>query len=95
MRDDLADIRLAEYVFAPHYAAPLAMVATRPAVLRSAASKDASVITQLQAGAAFEALDFAKGFAWGIARGAGRVGYVDQASLAMASDAADGGPAAP
>ena len=35
IRPDLADIRLAEYVFAPHYAAPLPCVVTRAVTLHA------------------------------------------------------------
>ncbi|MHA4875053.1 hypothetical protein, partial [Enterococcus faecium] len=54
VRPDLADIRLAEYVFAPHYAAPLIMTATREVPLRAAPCEDAEVLGMLATGDVFE-----------------------------------------
>lgn len=84
VRRDLADIRLADLVFAPHYASPLPMVVNQPATLRAIADAAAPSIAELPAGSAFEALDFAGGSAWGIAVGLGLVGYVDRGSIAFA-----------
>ncbi len=84
VRGDLADIRLAEYVFAPHYAAPLAMVAAAPADLREGPEETAVVIATLAKGDVFEVLDLAAGRAWGFAPAAGLAGYVDRASLVAA-----------
>lgn len=80
MRRDLADIRLAEYVFAPHYAAPLPMVVTAPTPLRAGPEQEAAIVATLAVGEIFEALDFAHGRAWGV--GAGQPGYVPQEALA-------------
>lgn len=82
MRRDLADIRLAEQVFAPHYAAPLAMRVVARANLRRAAGANSEVIAVLAAGERFEMLDCASGTAWGKAPGAGLAGYVERAVLA-------------
>lgn len=86
MRGDLADIRLAEYVFAPHYAAPLAMVAAGPTALRDGPEETATVIATLAKGDVFEVLELAAGRAWGLAPAAGFAGYVDRASLVPATD---------
>lgn len=85
VRRDLADIRLADVVFAPHYASPLAMVVKQPASLRVGPEAAAQSIADLPAGSAFEALDFAGGSAWGIAVGLGLVGYVDRTAIAFAA----------
>lgn len=84
VRSDLADIRLADLVFAPHYASPLAMIVKQPASLRAGTEPVAPTIAELPVGSAFEALDFAGGSAWGIAVGLGLVGYVDRAAIAFA-----------
>ncbi|MBA4048239.1 MAG: hypothetical protein C0476_06835 [Sphingomonas sp.] len=87
MRPDLADIRLAEYVFAPHYAAPMAMTVTAVAPLRSGPGGDAPMITSLRPGDMFEALEISRGYVWGKASSQGLVGYVAQASLTLNGDA--------
>ncbi|MFA5989388.1 MAG: SH3 domain-containing protein [Sphingomonas sp.] len=76
VRADLADIRLAEFVFAPHYAAALAMRFTRTAELLELPKGDACLLAACQPGDRFDALDFAAGYAWGIATSVGLVGYV-------------------
>ncbi|OYW23804.1 MAG: hypothetical protein B7Y98_04340 [Sphingomonas sp. 32-62-10] len=83
VRRDLADIRLADQVFAPHYASPLPMVVNQPASLRAGADSAAQSIADLPAGSVFEALDFSGGTAWGIAVSLGLVGYVDRGSIAF------------
>lgn len=87
VRPDLADIRLAEYVFAPHYAAPMTMIATAPAPLRSGPGEDAPMIASLTPGDRFEALEISRGYVWGKASGPNLVGYVAQSSLTLAGDA--------
>ena len=84
MRRDLADVRLADRVFAPHYAAPMLRQLAVPAELRSAASGDSEVVATLSAGDDFEILEFAGNHAWGVAPGIGLVGYIPAAALAGA-----------
>lgn len=81
MRRDLADVRLAERVFAPHYAAPLPRILARAVTLRSAAPLAAEPLAQLSAGDAFEVLELAGSHAWGVAPGARLVGYIDADAL--------------
>lgn len=85
MRGDLADVRLAEHVFAPHYAAPLPCVATR--VVRVQATRDhrSESVAELAIGDRFEVLELAGDNAWGIAPGLGLVGYVDRTALDVAA----------
>ena len=85
MRGDIADVRLAEHVFAPHYAAPLDRVLTRPADLRSARATDSASLIALAAGDAFELLDVTGDTAWGVAPASGLVGYLDADLLGPAS----------
>jgi len=80
-RSDLADVRLADRVFAPHYAAPVAHVVIAAAPLRAAKQADAEVLAQLGEGDLFEVLELSAGNAWGRAPGIGLVGYVDAAQL--------------
>ncbi|HSX54841.1 MAG TPA: SH3 domain-containing protein [Sphingomonas sp.] len=84
-RRDLADVRLADRVFAPHYAAPVAYVVTASVALRAAKEADAEVLTQLSEGDVFEMLELSAGTAWGIAPGSGLVGYVDAEQLKVAA----------
>ena len=84
VRADIADVRLADRVFAPHYAAPLRRTIRRDADLRAARGHDAVVLAPLVAGAAFDLLDLTGGVAWGIAIDADLVGYVDADVVAPA-----------
>jgi hypothetical protein len=81
VRPDLADVRLADLVFAPHYAAPVARVIAAVTPLRAGRAGDAEVLATLGAGARFELLDIVGDDAWGIATAEALVGYVDAATL--------------
>jgi hypothetical protein len=79
VRADLADIRLAGRVFAPHYAAPLACRVARATPLLDRPGGEA--VVELSPGDAFEVLELAGGHAWGRAPGPGLVGYLDRHAL--------------
>ncbi len=81
VRPDLADVRLADRVFAPHYAAPVARVVAVPVPLRAGRGADQAVLATLAAGAPFELLDIVGDDAWGIATAESLVGYVDAVAL--------------
>ena len=83
VRGDLADIRLADRVFAPHYAAPMQRILLTSATLHAAASAHSEPMASLAAGSVFEVLDLLDAFAWGVAPVVGLVGYVacDQLDL--------------
>lgn len=81
MRRDLADVRLAERVFAPHYASPMPRVVRAATAMRAAPAPDSEVLAQLVSGDVFEVLELAGSHAWGIAPGTGLVGYIDAAAL--------------
>ncbi|WP_454279842.1 SH3 domain-containing protein [Sphingomonas sp. Marseille-Q8236] len=81
VRPDLADVRLAEYVFAPHYAAPLPYKTSAPVTLREGRATDSMVLAELASGETFEVLEVAGGLAWGIAPVMGLVGYCDASGL--------------
>ena len=82
MRGDLADIRLADRVFAPHYAAAMPLVASRPVALEDAPGGER--LAELAPGERFELLELAGDHAWGIASGSGLVGYCDRTALELA-----------
>jgi hypothetical protein len=81
-RADLADVRLADRVFAPHYAAPLIRVVQTATALRAASASTSDVLAQLEPGDVFEVLEFAGTTAWGTAPGPKLVGYLDAQALA-------------
>jgi hypothetical protein len=81
VRPDIADVRLADRVFAPHYAAPLRRTVRHEATLREGRDAGSAVLATLAPGAAFDLLDMTGGVAWGIAVDAGQVGYVDGAAV--------------
>ena len=84
VRGDLADVRLAEYVFAPHYAAPLTRVVAREAVLRAERDPCSEALLPLAPGDVFEVLEFAGDCAWGVAPASKLVGYLPTDRLAPA-----------
>lgn len=84
VRRDVADIRLAERVFAPHYAAPMPRRVVVEAALLATGDDGAAVLTMVRPGEIFEVLDLAGGKAWGIAVAQNVVGYLDDAALEAA-----------
>jgi hypothetical protein len=84
VRADLADIRLAEYVFAPHYAAPLTRAVARTATLHLGRDPQSEILATLTPGDAFEVLEFAGDLAWGVAPNSKLVGYLPADTLAPA-----------
>lgn len=86
VRRDLADIRLADQVFAPHYAACVQRVVVRATDLREGPEQGGTVLRELRPGDVFEVLEFVKGRAWGRAPGAGLVGYVDADALSWPAE---------
>ncbi|MBX3595097.1 MAG: SH3 domain-containing protein [Sphingomonas sp.] len=83
-RRDLADVRLADRVFAPHYAAPLTWIVTTATPLVESRADNAEILTSLGSGDLFEVLELSAGYAWGRAPAAGLVGYVDANCLKAA-----------
>ena len=80
VRGDLADVRLAEYVFAPHYASPMACLAARGVSLHADRTRR-EPIAQLSDDEPFEVLELAGDSAWGIAPERGLVGYIERSAL--------------
>lgn len=81
VRRDLADVRLADQVFAPHYAAPLPRQVVTATELRAERAIDSARLASLAVGDRFDMLDVTGGSAWGVASASGLVGYVDAATL--------------
>jgi len=84
VRPDLADVRLAELVFAPHYALPVTRTVARAASLRAQRTGEARVLATVQPGDLFELLDLVGDDGWGVAVAQGLVGYVEAAALTPA-----------
>lgn len=85
MRADIADVRLADRVFAPHYAQAMPTIVTDATPLRRDKPAASEAVAELVPGDAFEVLELAGGDAWGIAVAPGLVGYVDRHALALAA----------
>ncbi|GGB32970.1 hypothetical protein GCM10011380_23020 [Sphingomonas metalli] len=85
VRPDLADVRLADQVFAPHYAAPVVRRLSVDSALRADRGPEGEVLAELGAGDPFELLDVTGGIAWGTAPGVGLVGYLPAAALEPAA----------
>lgn len=84
MRRDLADMALADRLFAPHYAsAELRACTAARAPLRASPAVDAAMISEILLGEGFAVLDIAAGWAWGYAVADHYVGYVPADALGM------------
>lgn len=81
VRPDLADVRLAEYVFAPHYAAPMPCTVTRGVSLHAQSSLQSETLAELKAGETFECLEVLREVAWGVAPDRRLAGYVARDAL--------------
>jgi hypothetical protein len=82
-RSDIADIDLADRLFAPHYAKALVRACgVIPAMVRSGPSDEAEAVSQLLPGEEFAVLDITGGWAWGYCGLDHRVGYVEAIALA-------------
>ena len=81
VRGDLADIRLADQVFAPHYAQPIKCRVCRATPL---STKTGELVAELAIGDAFDLLELAGERAWGVAPGHELVGYCDRRALELA-----------
>lgn len=79
VRGDLADVRLADRVFAPHYAAAVARSATGRTPLFAVIG--GAPLSELLGGESFDVLELSQGFAWGVGRVDGAVGFVAVSAL--------------
>jgi hypothetical protein len=75
-------VRLADRIFAPHYAAPMPRRVAVAADLREASAKDSPVLARLAPDDIFEVLELAGDHAWGVAPAHKLVGYIDASALA-------------
>ena len=85
VRADLADIRLAEYVFAPHYAAPMLCEVTQFVTLHAESSPSSEAVAELAIGEHFEVLEVLREVAWGVSPDRRLAGYADRKALVRIS----------
>jgi hypothetical protein len=84
VRRDVADIAIAEWIFAPHYAqARPHSVTAASTMLRTAANDEAPAGSQLLFGEDFHVLDAARGWGWGFCGHDHYVGYVRMEALGL------------
>jgi hypothetical protein len=81
VRPDLADIRLAEYVFAPHYASPMPCIVKADVTLHAESSSSSEALAELSVGETFEVLEVLREVAWGVSPERRLAGYVDRKAL--------------
>ncbi len=88
VRRDVADVSLADRIFAPHYARPLDRdCADVRTTVRAAPSHQAAAVSELLLGETFALVDASGDWAWGYGRHDGYVGYVHCGALGATSDA--------
>jgi cell wall-associated NlpC family hydrolase len=76
-RRDLADVRLAERVFAPHYALAVPRTAGRSTPILARGGAPESALSEVLAGEPFDALEISGSHIWGMSPVDGTVGFVD------------------
>lgn len=79
VRRDLADIRLADRVFAPHYAVPARRTIGRATPILAA--PDGAIVSQALGGEPFDVLEFTSSHGWGRSPIDGTVGFVPRSVL--------------
>ena len=70
-------------MFAPHYAAPLAMTATAQTPVMATASPEAEILATLEIGETFDVLEVSTNYCWGQRGSGGIVGYVATSALRL------------
>lgn len=83
-RGDLADVALADRLFAPHYAKPVIRYGSAVSPLLAQPNVDAEVVGQIQPGEEFALLDVTGGWAWGYRTSDHLVGYLRDEDLSAA-----------
>ncbi len=88
IRGDLADVKLAGLLFAPHYAVPMIRSCIMPAAtMHAQPDEDTTGISELIFGEDFAVLDVAGKWAWGYTVHDDYLGYVDISALGVRPNA--------
>jgi hypothetical protein len=81
VRRDLAELAVADRVFAQHYAEPWTLKVLGDAAVRARPAADSDVLATLAADSVFHVLDATQKWAWGRGEAPGTVGYVAASAL--------------
>jgi hypothetical protein len=81
VRDDLADVALADRVFAPHYARATLCSAAAESEVRKLPKTEAEAVGRIGRGESIELFDISGGWAW--IRTSSVVGYVPAGALSL------------
>ncbi len=81
VRRDLAEIEVADRIFAQHFVEPMAVVLTAPVLILARPTKSADIVATLAVGDIFLIVDVGHEWAWGRGEAVGTVGYVAAATL--------------
>jgi len=84
VRPDLADVELADRVFAPHYAEAQTHRVLAATLLTTSPKADSAPLASLEPGAQFSVLDISGAWAWGRCAKSGLVGYVPCSAITLA-----------
>ncbi|MEP6785730.1 MAG: SH3 domain-containing protein [Sphingomonadales bacterium] len=83
VRRDLAELALADVVFAQHYAVPMPTRTNREVAIHAGPRADSDVVATLAVDSVFSILDIGKDWAWGRGEDVGSVGYVIADALTL------------
>jgi hypothetical protein len=81
VRRDVAEIDVADRIFAQHYVAPVALTLRREARVYARPSTQSEIVASLASGDLFHLVDLGHDWAWGRGDALGSVGYVPAVDL--------------
>lgn len=81
VRRDLAEIAVADRIFAQHYVEPMAVKLCAVATVYARPDTNSDPVTTLAAGDAFHLIDLGHEWAWGRGDALGTIGYVAASAL--------------
>jgi hypothetical protein len=83
VRRDLAELAVADRVFAQHYAEPWAVKVVSGSSIHARPSTDSDVVATLGADDLFHVLDAGQNWAWGRGEAPGTTGYIAASALGL------------
>ena len=81
VRRDLAEIAVADRIFAQHYVEPMAVTLLAAAIIHARPDPDSDPVATLAAGDAFHLIDLGHEWAWGRGDTLGTIGYIAASAL--------------